>query len=88
MWRQQGSEVGERREGWAVPVPESRKSSWGQAWWTAVMGSRWCKQNGMVKLEGGVSVRIAGLAFVAILKECYASRVWRAAKAQIGSLDG
>lgn len=53
MWRQQGSEVGERREGWVVPVPESRKSSWGQAWWTAVMGSRWCKQNGMVKLEGG-----------------------------------
>ena len=52
------------------------------------MGSRWCKQNGMVKLEGGVSVRIVGLAFVAILKECYASRVWRAAKAQIGSLDG
>ena len=32
------------------------------------MGSRWWKQNGMVKLEGGVSVRIAGLAFVAILK--------------------
>lgn len=73
MWQQQGSEVDERREGWAVSVPESGKSSWGQAWWTAVMEGQWWKQNGMVKLEGGVSVRIAGLAFVAILKECYAS---------------
>lgn len=89
MWRQQGSEVGERREGWAVPVPESGKA----------VGARrggWSDGKPMVETKwygeiGGRECADRGLSFCCDLERMLCEqvgRVWRAARAQIGSLDG